>query len=401
MHFTFALLPLLVLPLVATALPGYADTATATTPAPAAQTAAQTAEQLPAISVVSPSVRHMMDRVLASGLVSPVETVYVAPLIEGQQIEALRADVGDSVTQGQVLASLSQASLALQKAQLGASEASAKASIAQSEASLIASKSSFADAQRTADRTAKLMAAGTASTVANDNAQSAVVSANAQVAVATQTLAATNAQLTLVRAQMSNIDLQLARTSVVSPVAGIITARNAQLGAIASAAGAPMFTLIRDGALELRADVAEADLNRVAKGQKAALTLGATGQNVIGTVRLVEPTINTTTRFGSARIQFDDPGSVRSGMFVSASILVAERDTLALPVTAVGSDNGEATVMLVKDGIVQRTVVKTGIAEGAWVEIISGLTAGDQIVARAGAFVSDGDKINPVPAGMN
>ena len=401
MHFTFALLPLLVLPLVATALPGYADTATATTPAPAAQTAAQTAEQLPAISVVSPSVRHMMDRVLASGLVSPVETVYVAPLIEGQQIEALRADVGDSVTQGQVLASLSQASLALQKAQLGASEASAKASIAQSEASLIASKSSFADAQRTADRTAKLMAAGTASTVANDNAQSAVVSANAQVAVATQTLAATNAQLTLVRAQMSNIDLQLARTSVVSPVAGIITARNAQLGAIASAAGAPMFTLIRDGALELRADVAEADLNRVAKGQKAALTLGATGQNVIGTVRLVEPTINTTTRFGSARIQFDDPGSVRSGMFVSASILVAERDTLALPVTAVGSDNGEATVMLVKDGIVQRTVVKTGIAEGAWVEIISGLTAGDQVVARAGAFVSDGDKINPVPAGMN
>ena len=398
MHFTFALLPLLALPLITTALPGYAETAAATT---TAAPAAQTAEQLPAISVVSPSTQHLSDRVLASGLVSPVETVYVAPLIEGQQIETLLADVGDSVTQGQVLASLSQASLTLQKAQTQASEASAKASIAQSEASLIEAKSSAADAQRTADRTAKLMAAGTASTVANDNAVSAVVSANARVAVATQTLEATKAQLTLVQAQMSNIDLQLARTSVVSPVAGIITARNAQVGAIASAAGAPMFTLIRDGALELRADVAEGDLNRLAKGQKATLTLGATGQTVVGTVRLVEPTINTTTRFGSARIRFDDPGSVRSGMFVSAIILVAERDTLALPVTAVGSDNGEATVMLVKDGIVHRTVVKTGIADNGWVEIVSGVASGDQVVARAGAFVSDGDKINPVPAQTN
>ena len=395
MNFTFALLPLLALPLIATAMPGSADTAAA----PAA--AAQTAEQLPAISVVSPSTQHMQDRVLASGLVSPVETVYVAPLIEGQQIEALLADVGDTVTRGQVLASLSQASLTLSRAQAQASEASAKAAIAQSEASLIAAKSAFADAQRTADRTARLMAAGTASTVANDNAQSAVVSANAQVAVATQTLAATKAQLTLAQAQMSNIDLQLARTSVVSPVAGIITARNAQRGAIASAAGSPMFTLIRDGALELRADVAESDLNRLEKGQKADLTLAATGQTVVGTVRLVEPTINTTTRFGAARIQFDDPGMVRSGMFVSAAILVAERDTLALPVTAVGSDNGAATVMLVKDGIVHRAVVKTGINDGAWVEITSGLAATDQVVARAGAFVSDGDKINPVPAGTN
>ncbi len=393
MTFTYALIPLLVLPLVALAQPGFADTA--------ATPAAQTAEQLPAISVVSVSTQHLKDTVLASGLVSPVETVYVAPLIEGQQIESLLADVGDTVTQGQVLATLSQASLSLQKAQTQASEASAKASIAQAKASLIETKSSAADAQRTADRTAKLMAAGTASTVANDNAVSAVVSANARVAVATQTLEATKAQLTLVQAQMSNIDLQLSRTQVISPVAGVITARNAQLGAIASAAGQPMFSLIRDGALELRADVAEGDLNRIAKGQKAALTLGATGQSVVGTVRLVEPTINTTTRFGAARIQFDDPGSVRSGMFVSAQVLVAERDTPALPVTAVGSSDGKPTVMLVKDGVVHLTVIETGIADGAWVEITSGLAPGDQVVARAGAFVSDGDKINPVPAETN
>lgn len=394
MNFTLALVPLLALPLVAFSLPVHAE-------GEAAPAAATATESLPAISVVSVTTQHLRDTALASGLVSPVETVYVAPLIEGQQIEELLADVGDTVSQGQVLARLSQASLTLQKAQTLASEASAKASIAQAEASLIEATSSAADALRTAERTAKLMAAGTASTVANDNAQSAVVSANARVAVATQTLEATKAQLALVQAQMSNIDLQLARTAVISPVDGVITARNAQLGAIASGAGQPMFTLIKGGALELRADVAEGDLNRLDKGQKATLTLGATGQSVVGTVRLVEPTINTSTRFGAARIQFDDPGSVRSGMFVSAQILIDERDTSALPVTAVGSTDGKQTVMLVKDGIVHRTVVETGIADGGWIEILSGVGPGDQVVARAGAFVSDGDKVNPVPAGTN
>jgi HlyD family secretion protein len=398
MRLSFASVSLLALSLALPALPGLADTAAA----PATPTAAApAASDLPSISVVAVASRHMQDHVLASGLVAPLETVYVAPLIEGQQIEALLADVGDSVTQGQVLAKLSQASLSLQKAQLQASEAAAKASIAQAEATLISAKSSAADAQRNADRTAKLMAAGSATSVANDNAQSAMVSSQAQVAVATQTVEATKAQLTLVQAQMSNIDLQLSRTQVVAPVAGVITARNAQLGAIASAAGQPMFSMIRDGALELRADVAEGDLNRLAPGQTAQLTLAATGQTVTGTVRLVEPTIDTATRLGHARIRFADSNSVRSGMYVEASVLVAERDTLALPVTAVGSEAGQSTVMTVKDGVIHRTVVQTGISDGAWIEIVSGLAAGDQVVAKAGAFVSDGDKINPVAAVTN
>jgi HlyD family secretion protein len=54
--------------------------------------------------------------------------------------------------------------------------------------------------------------------------------------------------------------------------------------------------------------------------------------------------------------------------------------------------------MKVVDGNVSRAVVKTGIRDGGWVEILSGLSAGDQVVTKAGAFVRDGDRINPVPA---
>ena len=107
------------------------------------------------------------------------------------------------------------------------------------------------------------------------------------------------------------------------------------------------------------------------------------------------------TRLGRARITLDMPDQVRAGMFAEADILVASRSAIAVPVTAVGSEGKETTVMTVKDGVVHRTVITTGIRDGGWVEVVSGLAEGDQIVAKAGAFVTDGDKINPISAATN
>ena len=226
----------------------------------------------------------------------------------------------------------------------------------------------------------------------------AAVSASARVAVATQTLEATRAQLALVDAQLANLDLQLARTDVKAPFAGQITARNAQLGAIASASGKPMFTLIRDGALELRADVAEGDLARLTPGLTASLNLvsGATADGA--TVRLVEPSIDPVTRLGHIRITLSDTAQIRAGMFAEASVLVSETKAAAVPVTAVSNRNGITTVMVVEAGIVREQPVTTGIRDGAWVEISQGLTAGQTVVTKAGAFVRDGDHIAPIAA---
>ena len=328
---------------------------------------------LPAITVTNVVTRKVEDHVLASGLISPVEQVAVVPLIEGQPIEKLNADVGDKVAAGQVLATLSTATLTLTQSQLQASLASAQ--------------SSAAEAQRTADRTAALFANGSTPSATNDQAQSALIAAKAQV--------------TSVQAQLDSVALQIARAQVIAPVAGIISARNAQIGAIASAQGNPLFVIIRDGALELRADVSEADLPRVQQGQKATITLAASLPPQTGTLRLVEPTVDVTTRLGRARIAIDHPDQVRSGMYAEADILVTARTAIAVPVTAVGSEGAETTVMTVKDGVVHRTVVTTGIRDGGWVEVLSGLTEGQQIVAKAGAFVTDGDKINPISTATN
>jgi HlyD family secretion protein len=371
----------------------HAETASAATNAPAEREAT-----LPAIAVTTVASRPMQERIIATGLIAPVEMVQVAPLIEGQPIEALLADVSDDVVEGQVLAVLSKTTLELQKSQFTASRAAARATIAQAEAQMLEARTAADEAQRVNERTAKLRQQGSASQAAADTASANAIAATARVTIATQSLEAARAQLALVEAQLANVELQLSRTEVKAPFAGEISARNAVIGAVASAAGAPMFSIIRDGALELRAEVTEADMLRIKVGQKANLRLVGLPDPLTGTVRLIEPTIDATTRLGKARIMVDQPDLLRSGMFAEAEIIVAARDTLAVPVTAIGTDGSTSTVMRVVNGVIERVPVTLGIRDSGWVEIVSGLAAQDQVVIKAGSFVQPGDHINPVPA---
>ena len=351
--------------------------------AEAASSEAAAAVPAPHITVTTVQSRTLRDIVIASGLIGAVEQVQVAPLVEGQQIEALLADIGDQVTEGQVLARLSTSTLTLQKAQLTASLAAARAAIPQGEAQAD-------EAQRVATRAETLLAQGSSSQAAADKARAAAIGA-------VQSLEAARANLALVEAQLANVELMLSRTEVKAPVAGEITARSAQVGAIASAA-MPMFSMIRDNALELRADVAEGDVLRLAPGQTVTLHLvGDTGPRK-GTVRLVEPAIDTATRMGRVRITIDDAAGVRPGMYAMAEVLVTERETAAAPITALGVSAGGQAALKVTGDTANLVPVTTGIRDSGWIEILSGLAPGDQIVAKAGAFVRDGDRITPVAA---
>lgn len=362
----------------------------------AAATAASTA---PAITVAEVVTADLRDRVYASGRFAPVEEVAVAPQIEGQRIEVLLVDLGDWVEQGQVLAELADETLVLQRSQLVAQQLSASAAVAQAEAQLAEARASADEAVRVRDRTETLRDDGNASQATLDQAGSAAASALARVAATEQAIAAARAQVELAALQIADVDLRLERTRITAPVAGLVSARNAQVGAIASAAGAPMFVLIRDGALELQADLAEQDVLRILAGQDALIRPVAAADALPGHVRLVEPTVDIATRLGRVRIAIDDSSQVRSGLFAEAEILIVERRALALPVTAVlAVPGGGMRVLRVDDaGVVSEVAVQAGIRDGAMIEILSGLEAGDQVVARAGAFVRPGDRINPVP----
>lgn len=363
--------------------------------AAAAETAAPV---LPTITVATVVKRSLSDRIIASGLIAAVEEVQVAPLVEGQPLESLLVDVGDLVTEGQVLAVLSKTTLELQQTESVASLAAARSAIAQAEAQKVEAEAAAAEAVRVVERTAKLRESGTAAQATLETTNANAIAANARVAVAVQGLESARAQLALAEARLENVELQLSRSDVRAPVAGKVVARNAKIGAIATAAGEPMFVITRNAALELRADISETDILRLAPGQKAQLRAIGTADALVGTVRLVEPAIDPVTRLGRARITVDQAGELRTGMFVEAEILATEREALAVPVTAIGSSPDGVSVMRVKDGVVERVSVTTGIRDGGMVEIIEGLSEGDQVVLKAGAFVRAGDRINPVTA---
>ena len=352
----------------------------------------------PAIVVTSVVSRDLTDRVLASGSIQPEEEVYVQPLVEGMSIKLLKADIGDRVQKDQVLAVLATDTLILQKSQLVANKAKVAAARAQLEASLDEARANAGEAVRQRDRAMALAKTGTVSSSQSEQLKATATAAAARVNAAEKALIANDADMKVADAQIDNIDLQLSRTDVKAPVAGVISQRNAKMGAIASGAGQPLFTIIRDGELELKADLAESDVLKVAPGQKAQISLIGGKKPILGTVKRVEPTVNATTRLGAVEITLDNSGEARSGMYAQAEIIIAEKTAAALPVTAVTTNSNNTTTRVVTDGIVHIVPVTTGIQDGAYIEITSGLTVGEDVVAKAGAYVRDGDKVKPVKA---
>ena len=146
------------------------------------------------------------------------------------------------------------------------------------------------------------------------------------------------------------------------------------------------------------ADLSETDIQQVKIGQRAIITVAGGRNRIEGKVRIVSPTVDATTRLGTVHIVLPTDSPARAGMYGSAEVVIASANALALPLSAVTSGRDGSTTRRVEDGVVKQVPVEIGIQDGGFVEIKSGISAGDVVVEKAGAFVRDGDKINPVPA---
>lgn len=374
------------------AAPG-AAASPATAPAPAAGQVA-----LPAIVVTEAVDRPLTDSVVASGTIRAVQEVYVQPLVDGLSIKSLGADVGDRVKAGDVVATLNEDTLLLQKSQQQANKAKAEAALAQYQAQVIEAQANLDDAVRQRNRSQTLSRNGTVSASQVEQLTATASAAEARLNAARQAVNVGRADIKVVDAQIDDIDLRLERTSTKAPVDGVVSLRNAKIGAIAAGSGSPLFTLIRDGDIELVADVAEGDIRRIKQGLSARVMINGADQPLSGTVRLVSPTVDPVTRLGAVHIAVDENSGAKAGMYGSANIIVTETTALSLPQSAVTTDRHGSIARRVENNVVKQVKIETGIQHDGYVQILSGLTAGDVVVAKAGAFVRDGDRITPVRA---
>ena len=103
-------------------------------------------------------------------------------------------------------------------------------------------------------------------------------------------------------------------------------------------------------------------------------------------------------RRGKIRIRLANDPVLRIGAFARGTVEVARREGIAVPVSSLlYAADGRASVLVAKDGRVEARTVTTGLSSEGFTEIRSGVAAGETVVARAGSFLRDGDRVRAVP----
>jgi multidrug efflux pump subunit AcrA (membrane-fusion protein) len=184
-------------------------------------------------------------------------------------------------------------------------------------------------------------------------------------------------------------------SAVQAPVAGIVTAVAAAIGSTASARAEPLFRIAAKGEMELLGEGPVAALAGLAPDQAAKVTIVGLGE-IAGKVRLVSTAVNPTTQLGQVHVLLGSDPRLRVGAFGRANIETGRRCGPAVPLSAVLYGPSGALVQVVRDGRVETRTVSVGLLADGQAEIREGVAEGETVIARAGAFVREGDRVRPV-----
>ncbi|MEI6802899.1 MAG: efflux RND transporter periplasmic adaptor subunit [Burkholderiales bacterium] len=326
----------------------------------------------PALTVTTarPQQGSLPLRLAANGSIAAWQDASVGSEANGLRIAEVRVDVGDTVQRGQVLAVFAPDSV--------------NADVAQAQAGVAEAQAQAADAAANAERARSFQATGMMSAQ-----QISLLLTAEQTAVA---------RLESARAMLAVQQLRLKHTQVLAPDSGIVSVRNATVGAVVGA-GTELFRLIRQGRLEWRAEVTSAELGRLSVGTRATIT-AASGARLNGKVRTVAPTVDPQTRTALVYVDLaalprsSTLGQALPGMFARGEFELGASGALTVPQQAVVARDGFNYVFKVApDNRVSQHKVEVGRRVGEQVEVTQGLSA-DATIAVAGAgFLSDGDTV--------
>lgn len=335
------------------------------------------------VTVVRAAPADMAQTLRLSGTLSAREDIAVSTPLQGLKIVAVYADAGDTVKRGQVLAQLEDVNADSQLRQT-------EAQLARAKAQLRSQQAAAAEAAATLKRYRPLAEADALSRQELDQQKAAAATAAANVEAA-------KADIAQLQAQLKDSRNQRGKTQIVAPADGVIAKCNAEAGALTGPDA--LFHIIKDGTVELAADAGADELPLLQNGTRAQVSVRGRDEAVGGTVRLVSPEIDSSTRLGKVRITLAHSDGLYTGTYGEANIrLPSYRAAAALPETAVSFDSeGKASVLAVDgNGRVSRVPVTAGRKQGGMVEIVSGLENGRAVVRRASAFVNEGDTVKAV-----
>ena len=332
--------------------------------------AAEPATLRPALTVATqtPQLATLEMQLTANGNVVAWQEASVGAEANGLRLSEVRVNVGDVVKRGDVIAVFASETVA--------------ADLAQAEAAVAEAESTAADAVLNAERARGLQATGAVSEQYISQLLTAEQTAQARV----------KAQRAIAEQQR----LRMSKTRVLAPDDGIISARNATVGAVVPA-GQELFRLIRQGRLEWRAEVTAAELAQLEPGIRTTLTT-PNGTLVRGTVRMVAPTVDAQTRLGLVYVDLPAGTVLRAGMFVRGQFRLGDSSALTVPQHAIVVRDGFSYVFALDgDSRVRQVRVRTGRRVGNRVEV-SDIPADATLVTSGTGFLNDRDVVKVVEA---
>lgn len=329
------------------------------------ETAASEEDSRQVVTVANVSMRAFTRHVPLSGEARPRKDIRVFAPASGVRVLELMVEQGDVVRAGQPLARLDTTLVAAQGA-------AAEASVAEARAQSVRAEDAWKRAESIRDSGAL--------------SKEQLNQREADAKAATARLAAAQAQLNEFRARIQG-------GYVRAPQAGLVIERPAQLGSLVD--GQMLFRIAGDNALEVTAEVAEADMLALKVGQVARFKL-MDGSTVDARLRRPPAAIDSRTRTGTALFDLPRDQRLRSGMFLRGEADLPPTQQLAAPHSAVIYEGSQAYVFVVDEtNVARKTVIEPGERDGDMVAIRSGLPEGARIAIGGAAFLQDGDKVRP------
>lgn len=337
------------------------------------------------VSVVQAKSDEWIRTLTLSGNVVAKEDVAISTPLQGLQVLEVKAEIGDWVEKGQVLAELEHSSVQSQLAQNEAALNGAKAN-------LIAQEATLREAEATLKRYQTLMQSESVSRVEFDQQKVKAQTAKAAVQAA-------KAEIVQLQAQLNDNRHQRTKTQVVAPASGLITQRAVESGSLTK--DEVLFHLAKNGELEILSEVNRDEVALLRTGLNADFQLGT--QLLPGTLRLISPEIDAASRLAKIRIQPIEPPikPVKTAIGTDVAVklhLAPKAVAVSIPFSAVSFDNqGQAFTKVVNlQNKVEKRAITLGVMHQSAVEILTGLQTGEQVIKQAGAFVDEGDVIEPI-----
>jgi HlyD family secretion protein len=333
------------------------------------------------------------------GTIEAQRAYLIGPTAAGR-VRRVLVDVGDTVNAGQLLAEMEPVDLDTRVASTGAAADRGRSAVSAAEAQERDARSRQTLATTDARRIVDLGQSGLVSQSAVDTARQAQQSADAQVAAAEAALAGARRDLARLDADLRGTQQQRVNLRLSAPVDGMVTSRDAEPGSTVIA-GQSVLRLEdpRSVWITVRLDQGRSTGLRV--GLPAAITRRADPRAPLaGKVVRVEPTSDAVTEERIAKVTFDRlPDGVSTGEMAEVTLrLPAVPNAAIVPNASLRHRGAQAGVWLHANGQLRFAPVKTG-AEGldGTVQILEGLSAGDEVVVYSERDLVDGSRIKIVP----